>query len=156
MLESHGVLIPPLGKGKAIPNDENQVKSGCRVRNTTAQNIHLVNVPPIASAAVPSCRKAIPASTIDSRAADGASRSSKEMTSFSSCGVGIAFISFVIWHCALWFWRSNQLVRIQVASSSRHAFCAVSLLGHTTGTVRNPELDESGYTGDGQKSGRSE
>src|SRR6266496_166150 len=148
MFESHGVLIPPLGRGKAIPNDENQVKSGCRVRNTTAQNIHLVNLPPIASAAVPSCRKAIPASTIDSRAADGARRSSKEITSFSSCGVGIAFISFVTCHYALWFWS--------VASSPRPAFCAESLLCNTTGTVRNPELDKPGYTGDGQKSGRSE
>src|ERR1051326_6982135 len=130
MLESHGVLIPPLGKGKAIPNDENQVKSGCRVRNTTAQNIHLVNVPPIASAAVPSCRKAIPASTIDSRAADGASRSSKEMTSFRSCGMGIAFISFVIWHCALWFWRSNQLVQIQFAYRSLPVSSAVYSIAH--------------------------
>ena len=50
---SHGVLIPPFGSGKAIPNEENHVKSGWSVRNTTAQNIHLVNPPPIANASVP-------------------------------------------------------------------------------------------------------
>ena len=87
---SHGVLIPPFGSGKAIPNEENHVKSGWSVRNTTAQNIHLVKLPPIANVVAPSCRRAMPASSSEIKAAEGASSSSNEMTSFSSCGIGIA------------------------------------------------------------------
>ena len=89
MLASHGVLIPPPGRGILIPNEENQVSSGCSVRNTTAQNIHFVNPPPIANTVPPSRRRVTPASTSETRAADGASKSKSEMTSLSSCGVGI-------------------------------------------------------------------
>src|SRR5581483_8083444 len=126
MLESHEVLIPPLGKGKAIPNDENQVKSGCRVRNTTAQNIHLVKLPPIANAAVPSCRKAIPASTSDSKAADGASRSSREITSFSNCGVGIAFNLTCYLHNGCRFAESHQVLEMQLLQAVCVRYGAVS------------------------------
>src|SRR6266852_1420048 len=89
MLASHGVLIPPPGGGILIPNEENQVSSGCSVRNTTAQNIHFVKPPPMANTVPPSRRRVTPASTSETRAADGASRSKTEMMSLSSCGVGI-------------------------------------------------------------------
>src|SRR5215471_20809653 len=107
MLESHGVLMPPPGSGSAIPNDENHVNSGCIVRKTTAQNIHLVKPPPMTNAVEPSCRRAMPASTSETNAADGASRSSNKMTSFSSCGVGIVSLSksrfaLKVWQAAVW------------------------------------------------------
>src|SRR5579872_3600715 len=98
MLASHGVPIPPLGRGRAIPKDENHVRSGCRVRNTTAQNIHFVKPPPITNAVEPSCRSAMPASTRETNAADGASRRSNEMTSFNSCGVCIVLLSSFAFH----------------------------------------------------------
>src|SRR2546425_13321307 len=90
MLASHGVLIPSPGKGILIPNEENQVNRGCRVRNTTAQNIHFVKPPPMANTVPPSRRRVTPASTSETSAADGASNSKSEMTSLSSCGVGIS------------------------------------------------------------------
>src|ERR1700731_2342262 len=89
MLASHGVLIPPPGKGILIPNDENQVNSGCRGINRTAQNIHFVKPPPMANTVPPSRRRVTPASTSETSAADGASNSKSEMISFSNCGVGI-------------------------------------------------------------------
>src|SRR5271169_1083870 len=55
----------------------------------TAQNIHLVKPPPMANVIVPSRRRLTPASTRDSRAADGASKSRTEIMSLSSCGVAI-------------------------------------------------------------------
>src|SRR5262249_3003670 len=81
--------IPPDGRGTFTPNDVNQLKSGCRVRKTTAQNIHFVNTPPIAKVIVPSRRRLTPANTSDSSAAEGASSSRTEITSFNSCGVPI-------------------------------------------------------------------
>src|SRR5207244_1755402 len=65
MLASHGVLIPPPGRGILIPNEENQVSSGCSVRNTTAQNIHFVKPPPMANTVPPSRRRVTPASTAE-------------------------------------------------------------------------------------------
>src|SRR6266545_5007393 len=156
MLEIQGVLIPPLCKGRAMPNDENQVKSGCRVRNTIAQNIHLVKLPPIANAVVPSCRKATPASTNDNRAADGASRSNSEMTSFSNCGVGIAFNLACSLHDNLQFCWQPSAFSNRSAPSCPYALCTGSSLGHTTGSVCNPELDEPRDSGNGQKSGGGE
>lgn len=78
------------------------------------------------------------------------------MTSFSSCGMGIAFISFVTCHCFVVSMAASSLSEFKLPQAPDHAFCAVSLLGHTTGTARDPELDESGHTGNGQKSGRGE
>src|SRR5579872_2329229 len=104
MVASQGVLMPPLGSGRAIPKDENQVSNGCRVRNTTAQNIHFVKPPPMTNAVEPSCRKATPASTRETNAADGASKRSNEMTSFSSCGVCIVSLSKLVF--ALRFWQA--------------------------------------------------
>ena len=81
--------MPPLGNGTGTPNEVNQLKRGCSVRNMTAQNIHLVNPPPMANVIVPSRRKLTPAITRDSSAADGASKSRTEIMSLSSCGVAI-------------------------------------------------------------------
>src|SRR5208283_916853 len=88
-LASHPVEIPPLGSGTGTPNEVNQLSSGWSVRNTTAQNIHLVNPPPMANVIVPSRRRLTPAITRDSSAADGASKSRTEIMSLSSCGVAI-------------------------------------------------------------------
>src|SRR5215469_6028943 len=91
---SQVVEIPPDGRGTATPNEVNQLSSGCKVRKTTAQNIHFVNPPPIAKVSVPSRRRLTLASTSESIAADGASSKRTEITSFSSCGVPI-FVNLV-------------------------------------------------------------
>src|SRR5215469_2887190 len=83
------VAIPLDGSGTATPNAVNQLSSGCKVRKTTAQNIHFVNPPPIAKVIVPSRRRLTPASTNDSSAAEGANSKRTEITSFKSCGVPI-------------------------------------------------------------------
>ena len=73
------------------------------------------------------------------------------MTSFSSCGMGIAFVSVGTCHCAVVVFLSE--FRLPQAPDM---VCPGVSLGHTTGTARDPELDESGHTGNGQKSGRGE
>ena len=78
-----------MAEAQPRPNEVNQLSSGWKVRKTTAQNIHFVNPPPIAKVIVPSRRRLTPASTSDSKAADGASSSRTEITSLSSCGVAI-------------------------------------------------------------------
>src|SRR5437870_4764977 len=95
---SHEVLMPPPGSGTATPNELNQIKSGCKVRNTTHQNIHFEKPPPRTNVIPPpSLRKLIPPSTRQTTAAAGASRSSTLMMSFKSCGVGID--SSIRWVC---------------------------------------------------------
>src|SRR5437667_3677902 len=87
---NHDVLTPPPGSGTATPNELNQIKSGCRVRKTTHQNIHFEKPPPRTKVTPPpSLRKLIPPSTRQTTAAAGASRSSTLMMSFKSWGVGI-------------------------------------------------------------------
>src|SRR6266542_5216108 len=90
--DNQPVAIPPDGSGTATPNAVNQLSSGCRVRKTTAQNIHFVNPPPMAKVIVPSRRRFTPASTKDRTAAEGASSSRTEMMSFSNCGACIGFL----------------------------------------------------------------
>ena len=70
------------------------------MRNTIAQNIHLVNPPPMANVIVPSRRRLTPATTSDNSAADGASKSSTEIMSLSSCGVAISPVPQVETHVA--------------------------------------------------------
>src|SRR5579863_10495401 len=138
MLASQGVLIPPLGRGRAIPKDENHVRRGCRVRNTTAQNIHFVKPPPITNAVEPSCRSAMPASTRETNAADGASRRSNEMTSFSSCGVSIVSLSKL--SSMLRFWQAA--LSPSGASADYLPIMVLSFrLSHSAGSVYDPELD---------------
>src|SRR5437879_13893577 len=91
-LASHSVAMPlgeteGRGRGTATPNEVNQLRSGCSVRKTTAQNIHFVNPPPIANVIVAARRRLTPASTSDSIAADGAGSSSAETTSSCKCEV---------------------------------------------------------------------
>src|SRR5258708_15778313 len=150
MAASHGVVIPPPGKGILIPNEENQVNRGCRVRNTTAQNIHFVKPPPMANTVPPSRRRVTPASTSETSAADGASNSKSEMTSFSSCGVGIRLslegsISFE-------FCRQPSPSLIESAGCLRIKLASwVCWLSHPACSVRDPELDEPSDTGDRQQ-----
>src|SRR6266852_256322 len=93
MLANQPVLIPPPGSGTPTPNEGNQLSRGWSVRKTIAQNIHFVKLPPIANVVTPSRRRLIPASTSDRNAADGASKSSSEITSFRSWGVCITSTS---------------------------------------------------------------
>src|SRR5207245_11640798 len=58
----------------------NKLSNSWRVKRMTAQNIHLVNPPPIAKVMVPSRRRLTPANTKDRTAADGANSSRTEMT----------------------------------------------------------------------------
>src|SRR5579864_8378234 len=149
MLASHGVPIPPLGRGRAIPKDENHVRSGCRVRNTTAQNIHFVKPPPITNAVEPSCRSAIPASTRETNAADGASRRSNEMTSFSSCGVCIVPLSRFAFNVEVLAGSPAALSEFGLPARYGLSF----RLSHPAGSVGDPKLDEPGNTGDRQQCG---
>src|SRR5438046_10746716 len=88
---SHEVLMPPPGSGTATPNELNHVKSACKVRNTTHQNIHLEKPPPSTNVIPPpSLRKLIPPSTRQTTAAAGASRSSTLLRSYRRCGAGMA------------------------------------------------------------------
>src|SRR5579864_2741732 len=150
MLASHGVLIPPPGRGILIPNEENNVSRGCSVRNTTAQNIHFVNPPPIANTVPPSRRRVTPASTSETSAADGASKSKSETTSLSSCGVGI-YLSLKA-HSFSWveFCRQPSPALIRCVGLPAHYDLRVGpvWLCHATCSVRDPELDESRDTGD--------
>ena len=151
MLASHGVLIPPPGRGILIPNEENQVSSGCSVRNTTAQNIHFVKPPPIANTVPPSRRRVTPASTSETRAADGASKSKSEMTSLSSCGVGICLSLEA--HVSVEFCRQPSPALIRSVGLPAHHDLLVGpvWLCHAACSVRDPELDESRDTGDCQQ-----
>src|SRR6266568_3523125 len=133
MLASHGVLIPPPGRGILIPNEENQVSSGCSVRNTTAQNIHFVKPPPIANTVPPSRRRVTPASTSETRAADGASNSKSEMTSLSSCGVGIC-LSLERAN-SLKFCRQPSATLIRSVRLPARQTCELVVLGYVTPPV---------------------
>src|SRR6266496_2151662 len=133
MLASHGVLMPPPGRGILIPNEENHVSSGCSVRNTTAQNIHFVKPPPMANTVPPSRRKVTPASTSETRAADGASKSRSEMTSFSSCGVGIG-LSFER-AISVEFCRQPSCAVIRPVGLPAHQTCGLVVLGYVTPPV---------------------
>src|ERR1700731_501709 len=147
MLANHGVLIPPPGKSILIPNEENQVSSGCRVRNTTAQNIHFVKPPPMANTVPPSRRSVTPASTSETRAAEGASNSKSEMTSLSSCGVGICLS--LERSTSVEFCRQPSLALIRSVGLPAHQTCVGCVwLCHPTCSVRDPELDEPSDTGD--------
>src|SRR2546427_4187993 len=88
-LETQPVAMPPDGSCVETPNELNQLSSGWRVRKITAQNIHLVNPPPMAKVIVPSRLRLTPASTKDRTAAEGADSSRTEMTSLSNCRAGI-------------------------------------------------------------------
>src|SRR5713226_7523633 len=155
MLASHGVPIPPPGRGILIPNEENQVSRGCSVRNTTAQNIHFVKPPPMANTVPPSRRRVNPASTSETRAADGASKSRSEMTSFSSCGVGIRLsLERAI---SVEFCRQPSFAVIRPVGLPAHQTCVgCAWLCHPTCSVRDPELDEPSDTGYRQQSCGSE
>src|SRR5208282_1084146 len=91
---SQDVLIPPAGTGAATPNEVNQERSGPRVTNTTAQNIHFVNPPPIRNVVPPSRPKLMPARTKATKAAAGASCNRTWIMSFRSCGTAIPVDSF--------------------------------------------------------------
>src|ERR1700756_5255797 len=144
MLAIQGVLIPPPGRGILIPNEENQVSNGCNVRNTTAQNIHFVKPPPIANTVPPSRRRVTPASTSETSAADGASKSKSEMTSLSSCGVGIYLSLEARSFGWVEFCRQPSPALIRCVGLPAHYDLRVGLvwLCHATCSVRDPELDE--------------
>src|SRR5215469_8989027 len=90
-VERQPVASPPDGSGEVIPNEVNHPSRGWRVTKNTAQNIHLVNPPPMVKVMVPSRRRLIPANTKDRTAAEGASSSKTEMRSSSTGGVGMKF-----------------------------------------------------------------
>ena len=70
---SQELAIPPPGDGTLTPNELNQLSSGWRVRNTTAQKIHFVKLPPIRKLVPPPSRlRLMPANTRHSNAAEGA------------------------------------------------------------------------------------
>src|SRR6266567_342402 len=87
---SQEVPIPPEGNGAATPNELNHPTRGTSVTNTTTQNIHFVNPPPIRNVVPPSRLKLIPARTSATREAAGASCKRTWMMSFKSCGTTIA------------------------------------------------------------------
>ena len=87
--------MPPPSEGTLTPELLNQMSSPGRVTNITAQNIHLVNPPPIAK--FTRRRRLIPASTRHKSAAEGARSIITFAMSVRSCGVCIANFLSPFW-----------------------------------------------------------
>src|SRR5208282_1501692 len=154
---SHEVLIPPPGSGTPTPNELNQPSNGCRVRNTIAQNIHFVKLPPMTKLIPPpSRRRLMPANTRLRQAADGASSNKTFTMSFKSWGVA----TVLNLHskngsghgkCG----RQLNLADFELPALFTSGILTCLLLSNTSCSVRDPVLDQSSHPGDREQcSGR--
>src|SRR5690348_633679 len=149
---SHEVPIAPPGIGVETPNELNHPRSGLRVINTTAQNIHFAKLPLTRKVVPPSRLKLTPARTSATKEAAGASLRRTWMMSFKSCGTAIASFLLSLQTGPEFAFLTDS--GKQPDGSVLFPDClpgphedprACLWLWHARSPVGDPELDQSGY-----------